>query len=84
MKTESAPTPCDICGKEADVVIETVAWCAACFHEMGSCCGTFGADLSAEPARQAGFPVAGDPVSLSGALPVDVSIFPLSPCNRRD
>lgn len=36
---DSAVPACDICGWPAVVVIETVAWCDACFHEMGSCCG---------------------------------------------
>lgn len=39
---ETGPIPCDVCGKDADVVIETVAWCSGCLHEMGSCCGNFG------------------------------------------
>ena len=35
--------------------------------------------FSAGPARQAGFSLAGEPVSLLGAEAVDVSIFPLAP-----
>ncbi|WP_414660137.1 YqjF family protein [Horticoccus sp. 23ND18S-11] len=37
--------------------------------------------LSPEPARQAGFHLAGEPASVLAALPVDVSIFPLTPVN---
>lgn len=40
------------------------------------------AEISAEPARQAGFALAGDPVSVLTAEPVDVSIFRLRPTGR--
>ena len=40
------------------------------------------AELSAEPARQAGFALAGEPASLLAALSVDVSVFPLTPMNH--
>jgi uncharacterized protein YqjF (DUF2071 family) len=36
-------------------------------------------EFSSEAARQAGFALSGEPVSVLGALPVDVSIFPLKP-----
>ena len=39
--------------------------------------------ISKEPARQAGFAMEGEPVSLLGALSVDVSIFPLKLSNAR-
>ena len=39
------------------------------------------AELSTTPARQAGFDLAGDPVSLLAARPVDVSIFQLRPAD---
>lgn len=53
---ESDSRPCDVCGKPAVVVIEAVAWCASCFHEMGSCCGEWhetrdGEDTPAPPGK---------------------------------
>lgn len=47
-------------------------------------------EISSEPARQAGFALAGDPVSVLGTLATDVSIFPLQrvpaprPARRQD
>ena len=40
-------------------------------------------EISSEPARQAGFALEGEPVSLLGALSVDVSIIPLKLSNAR-
>lgn len=40
-------------------------------------------EISAEPARQAGFTLEGEPLSLLGAHSVDVSIFPLKLINDR-
>jgi hypothetical protein len=39
MEPEPENPPCEVCGKPAAVVINGVAWCDGCFHEMGSCCG---------------------------------------------
>ena len=39
MEDEPETPPCAVCGKPAAVVINSVAWCESCFHEMGSCCG---------------------------------------------
>jgi len=39
MENEPETPPCNVCGKPSVVVIDDVAWCEECFHEMGSCCG---------------------------------------------
>lgn len=39
MEPEPENPPCAVCGKPAVVVIDGIAWCGGCFHEMGSCCG---------------------------------------------
>lgn len=30
--------PCHLCGNEAAIVIDGVAWCESCLHARGSCC----------------------------------------------
>lgn len=30
--------PCHLCGNEAVIVIEDLAWCEGCLHARGSCC----------------------------------------------
>jgi len=39
MEPEPEDPPCAVCGKPAVVVINGIAWCDGCYHEMGSCCG---------------------------------------------
>jgi hypothetical protein len=48
MENEPENPPCAVCGKPAVVVINGVAWCDECFHEMGSCCGEWHGDLETE------------------------------------
>jgi hypothetical protein len=39
MEPEPEKPPCPVCGKPSVIIIDGVAWCDGCFHEMGSCCG---------------------------------------------
>jgi hypothetical protein len=34
-----ADASCHLCGKEADIVLDGIGWCAGCWHAKGSCCG---------------------------------------------
>jgi len=34
--------PCDRCGSPSVADVDDGHLCASCFHEAGSCCGTFG------------------------------------------
>lgn len=38
---------CNVCGKEADVVIDGIGWCAGCYHARGSCCAE--SEMDEEP-----------------------------------
>lgn len=48
MEPEPENPPCAVCGKPAAVVIDSVAWCEECFHQMGSCCGEWHEDKETE------------------------------------
>jgi predicted amidophosphoribosyltransferase len=48
MANESETPACAVCGKPAVVIINGVAWCDGCFHEMGSCCGEWHAEETEE------------------------------------
>jgi len=39
MIEKPATATCHLCGKEADIVLDGIGWCAGCWHAKGSCCG---------------------------------------------
>ncbi|MBC8126853.1 MAG: hypothetical protein H8M99_06885 [Gloeobacteraceae cyanobacterium ES-bin-144] len=39
MPIETESDACHLCGNESVLEVDGVAWCAACLHAKGSCCG---------------------------------------------
>lgn len=47
--------PCDRCGDPSAVEVDDQRLCGSCFHETGSCCGSFGGnDEGGEPVKEGG------------------------------